>query len=169
MREYYAFAPDGCVFYHERSTPQAVGMTRQVRQRFGASKTNIGVPCEKMQSTSSIIIGRFSSSSNPLAASGPTGKSSASASPNGPAGTSAPTAPPTAPFARAPRLSSRTTSRRSPKRPSSMMPRPSSRRSTSERRSLRSRRTPPPQLPRPHPAQHRPLPPRMLIRTLMAR
>ena len=44
VREYYAFAPDGCVIYHERSTPQAVGMTRQVRQRLGASKTNIGVP-----------------------------------------------------------------------------------------------------------------------------
>ena len=43
VREYYSFVPDGCVIYHERSTPQAVGMTRQVRQRFGASKTNIGV------------------------------------------------------------------------------------------------------------------------------
>ena len=30
-REYYAFAPDGCGIYHERTTPQAVGMTRQVR------------------------------------------------------------------------------------------------------------------------------------------
>jgi hypothetical protein len=54
-------------------------------------------------------------------------------------------------------------------RVSVMTPRPSSRGSTSERRSPRAHRMPPPTQSCPRPAQHRPHPPRMLIRTLIAR